>query len=70
VGVRGDFWLRRPNLNFSVSVQHERWLFPVIQTNAERNVGATVQIVFQPQNLFQRSVTNENTANSGNGGRP
>ena len=69
VGVRGDFWLR-PNLNFSVSVQHERWLFPVIQTNAERNVGATVQIVFQPQNLFQRSVTNENTANSGNGGRP
>jgi membrane-associated phospholipid phosphatase len=69
VGVRGDFWLR-PNLNFSVSVQHERWLFPVIQTNAERNVAATVQIVFQPQNLFQRSVTNENTMNSGNGGRP
>src|SRR5262249_26694835 len=55
VGVRGDFWLR-PDFSISASVQHERWLFPVIQPNAERNVSATVQILFQPKKLFQRSV--------------
>jgi hypothetical protein len=36
-------------------VQYERWLFPVIQPNAERNVGALVEIMFAPQKLFQRS---------------
>jgi membrane-associated phospholipid phosphatase len=54
-GVRGDYWLRS-NLNFSATVQYERWLFPVIQPNAATNVSATLQISFQPQKLFQHST--------------
>lgn len=55
VGVRADYWLRS-NLGFSVSVQDERWLFPIIQPGAERNVAATVEIQFQPQKLFSSSM--------------
>jgi membrane-associated phospholipid phosphatase len=69
VGVRGDFWLR-PDFSISASVHHERWLFPIIQPNAEKNVAATVQILFQPKKLFPRSATDENATNSDNGGRP
>jgi len=64
-GVRGDYWVRS-NLSVSASVQYERWLFPVIQPNAQTNVTATVKILFQPEKLFQRSSTNA----AGNGGRP
>lgn len=55
VGVKGDYSLRA-NLSVSVSVQHERWLFPVIQPGAQKNVAASVQILFQPQKLFQHSA--------------
>jgi capsule assembly protein Wzi len=68
-GVRGDYWLR-PNLGLSVSVQYERWLFPVIQSNPSTNVSATVEILFQPQKLFQRSATNAANSASTTGGRP
>ena len=54
--VRGDYWLR-PNLGLSTSVQYERWLFPVIQPNAARNVTAAFEVQFQPQKLFRRSTT-------------
>ncbi len=54
-GIRGDFWLR-PNLGVSTWLQYERWLFPVIRPNASRNVTATVEVQFQPQKLFRRSV--------------
>jgi hypothetical protein len=54
VGARGDYWVR-PNLSLSASVQYERWLFPVIQPNANTNVSATVEILFQPQKLFRNS---------------
>lgn len=49
--VRAEFW---PNstLGFSVSTQYERWLFPVIQPNASKNVTAAIGIVFQPKRLF------------------
>jgi hypothetical protein len=57
VGVRGDYWLR-PNLGLSASVQYERWLFPVIQSNSVRNVTTAVEVQFQPQKLFQRSAAN------------
>lgn len=56
-GVRGDYCLRS-NINLSAWVQHERWLFPVIQPNISRNVSATVQISFEPQKLFQHRVSN------------
>ena len=54
VGARGDYWLRS-NLSLSASVQYERWLFPVIQPGAQRNVTAAVEILFQPQKLFHRA---------------
>jgi hypothetical protein len=57
-GVRGDYWWRS-NISFSASVQYERWLFPVIQGNAEKPVSATIEIQFQPQKLFQHSVQNQ-----------
>jgi hypothetical protein len=53
VGVRNDYWLR-PSLGISITLQYERWLFPVIQPNAARNVSAGVEIQFQPQKLFRR----------------
>jgi membrane-associated phospholipid phosphatase len=53
VGVRGDYWVRS-NLSLSTSVRYERWLFPVIQPGAQVNVTATVEILFQPQKLFNR----------------
>jgi membrane-associated phospholipid phosphatase len=55
VGARADYW-PRSNLGFSASVQHERWLFPIIQPGAERNVAATLEIQFQPQKLFSSSM--------------
>jgi membrane-associated phospholipid phosphatase len=63
VGVRGDYWVRR-DLSVSAAVQYERWLFPVIQPNASTNVSATVEVLFQPQKLFQHSPA------TGSGGRP
>ena len=56
-GVRGDYWIRS-NLGLSAWVQHERWLFPVIQPNVSRNVTAAVQILFEPHKLFQHSAAN------------
>ncbi len=69
VGVRGDYWVR-PNLSVSASVQYERWFFPVIQPNPEKNVTATVEILFQPEKIFRRSSTSAAGSASGIGGRP
>jgi len=55
-GVRNDYWLR-PTIGLSTTVQVERWLFPIIQPNAARNVSATVEIQFQPQKLFRRGAS-------------
>jgi membrane-associated phospholipid phosphatase len=68
-GVRGDYWMRS-NLSLSATVQYERWLFPVIQPNAATNVLATVEILFQPQKLFQRSAQNATGTVPNEGGRP
>jgi hypothetical protein len=57
-GVRTDYSVRQ-DLSLSVSVQHERWLFPSIQPNASRNVAAAVQILFEPHKLFQHSAPGE-----------
>jgi hypothetical protein len=68
VGARGDYWLRS-NLSVSASVQYERWLFPVIQPSAQRNVTGTIEILFQPQKLF-RTAVNSQINDMENGGRP
>ena len=52
IGGRGDFWWR--DLGFSVSVQHERWLFPVIQPKVSRQWTAQVQMTFGPERIFGR----------------
>ncbi len=54
-GVRSDYSVRS-DLSLSVSVQHERWLFPSIQPNVSRNVAASIQILFEPHKLFQHSA--------------
>jgi hypothetical protein len=69
VGTRADYWVR-PNLSFSAAVQYERWLFPVIQPNAQRNVSASLEILFQPQKLFQRAAANAEATISDDGGQP
>jgi membrane-associated phospholipid phosphatase len=51
-GVSVDCRLRS-DLGFSAWIQHERWLFPVIQPNASRNVTAAVQILLEPKKLFR-----------------
>jgi len=68
-GVRTDYSLRS-DLSLSVTVQHERWLFPVIQPGAQKNVAASVQILFQPQKLFQHSAANASGTPSVTGDRP
>jgi membrane-associated phospholipid phosphatase len=68
-GVRGDYWVRS-NLSVSATVQYERWFFPVIQPNAATNVSATVEILFQPQKLFQHSNQNATGIMPGEEGRP
>ncbi len=56
IGVRNDYWLR-PTIGLSTTVQVERWLFPIIQPSASKNVSATVEIQFQPQKLFRRGAS-------------
>lgn len=54
IGVSGEYWVRS-NFGLSAWVQHERWLFPVIQSNVSTNVTAAMQIMWEPRKLFQRS---------------
>jgi Capsule assembly protein Wzi len=68
VGIRGDYWLR-PQLSFSISVQYEKWLFPIIQPNASTNVSASVEILFQPQRIF-RDRSRSLQAATADGGHP
>jgi membrane-associated phospholipid phosphatase len=67
-GVRGDYWVR-PSVGITASVQYERWLFPIIQPAAERDVAASIEIQFQPERLFHRSTATAETWTE-NGGRP
>jgi len=51
-GVAGDL------LGPSASTQYEPWLFPVIQSNPQSNVTASIEILFEPHKLFQHSAGN------------
>ena len=68
-GVRTDYSLRS-NLSLSVSVQHERWLFPSIQPNEARNVSASIGILFEPQKVFRSSQGDTVDVPPAKGGRP
>jgi hypothetical protein len=54
VGVRSDYWFT-PSVGFNTSIQYERWLFPIIQPGAQRDVSVSVGIQIQPQKLFRPS---------------
>ena len=69
VGVRCDYQVL-PSVGISASVQDEHWLFPVIQPGAQKNVAASLQILFQPQKLFQHSAKSDGGADTSDGGRP
>ena len=69
VGIRADYWTRF-NVGISGWVQHERWLFPVIQPNEASNVTAAVQISFEPQKWFRRTDSVDMDAPSSGGGLP
>jgi hypothetical protein len=69
VGVRTGYSLRS-DLSLTVSAQHERWLFPVIQPNVSRNVTAAVQILFEPHKLFPHSAANAPGTALATGDRP
>src|SRR5215467_7835265 len=53
IGARSDFMLGK-NTSITVSVTHERWLFPIIQPGVARNVSASVGITFSPQSFLRR----------------
>jgi len=56
IGALTDFSIGK-NAHFTVSLQHERWLFPIIQPGVARNVSASVGITFSPQSLLRRAVS-------------
>jgi hypothetical protein len=68
-GIRTDYALR-PNLSLSLSVKHERWLFPSIQPNVAHNVAASMGIVFEPQKIFRPSQAETEVTPIAKSGRP
>lgn len=52
VGISADYWFRS-NVGVSAWVQHERWLFPVIQPAPSRDVTGALEIQFQPRKIFR-----------------
>lgn len=69
VGLHWD-WQMRPSISISGNIQHERWLFPVIQLGAEKDVTAGLEVRFQPQRLFQRGSKKPQAIASETGGQP
>lgn len=55
VGVRGDFWLQN-GIGIISSLQYERWLYPVIRPGAVRDVTASVELQFHPQQIYRPSL--------------
>jgi membrane-associated phospholipid phosphatase len=54
IGASMDLWVHS-NLHLSTSIEYERWLFPAIQPNPERNVTVALQLSLQPNRLFRHS---------------
>lgn len=53
-GVRRDLWFHN-GVGITSSLQFERWLFPVIQPGAVRNVTASLELKIQPQKIYRPS---------------
>lgn len=71
VGAAGNVWIR-PHVELGADVQYERWLIPVIQPNAARNVTASVSIRIEPKGWVQSVLKSGDSSNtqSGTGVRP
>lgn len=65
-GGRSDFTLGK-NTSITVSLQRERWLFPIIQPGVEHNVSASIAITFSPQSVLRRAIS---AGMNEDGGRP
>jgi membrane-associated phospholipid phosphatase len=65
IGARSDFMVGK-NTSITFSLQHERWLFPIIRPGISRNVSASIGITFSPQNFLRRAVS----AGDGDGSQP
>jgi len=65
-GGRTDFTVGK-NTSITLSLQHERWLFPIIQPGIARNVSAAVGVTFSPQSFLRRAVS---AGGDEDGGRP
>jgi membrane-associated phospholipid phosphatase len=55
VGIRSDYWPTQ-TLGLTTSVQYERWIFPIIQPGAQRDVSASIGFQIQPQRIFRPST--------------
>jgi len=55
--IAGDYWFRE--FGVPARVQHERWLFPVVQPAAVNNLTAVVEILFEPRKLFLHAHTKD-----------
>lgn len=62
--ARTDFTLRK-NVQVMLSVQHERWLFPILQPGVQRNIAATVGIEISPVALLHKSPSGNAVPTSG-----
>jgi hypothetical protein len=56
IGVRGDLWLHN-GIVIAPSLQYERWLYPVIQPGAVRNIAASVELRIQPQKVYRPALS-------------
>jgi len=54
-GVCGDLWFHN-GVGITSSLQFERWLFPVIQPAAARNVTASLELQIQRQKIYRPSL--------------
>jgi hypothetical protein len=63
-GARTDFTLRK-NVQVMLSVQHERWLFPILEPSVQRNIAATVGVEISPVALLHKSPSGNTTPTSG-----
>jgi membrane-associated phospholipid phosphatase len=67
-GVRSDFSLR-PSVSVTVSLQRERWLFPILRPGVTHDFSSSIGIVFEPHKLFRSAKSDDDVVSPG-GGRP
>jgi hypothetical protein len=69
-GAKSDFSIH-PGVNLTVSVQRERWLFPILRPGIQHDTAASVGIVFEPHKLTRFAHADQsNDSATNDGGRP